>query len=103
MTDRSQVITLPDAIAMTARARKMQLLPINAWLFDRQILDQILGQPGATGIRFYVGVDASIKPTLVAVGVTSDDKDMTAGTLGEYGMPCPPYCDDGSALLLGEP
>ena len=60
--------------------------------FAREAFDEILAQPGCTGIRFYHGRDASGKPTLLFVGVTEDKVDML-DTIIENHQPCPPYCD----------
>lgn len=101
MANESQQIDLVAAVRMTKRARTLGLLTVEGWLFHREILDQILAQPNVTGIRFYLGVDQGNAPTLVGVGTLADDKDLTDGVLAEFGLPCPPYCDPGSALHVG--
>jgi hypothetical protein len=35
---------------------------------------------------------------MVAVGIDANMNDMTQGTLLEYIWPCPPWCNDTSAL-----
>ncbi len=101
MADGPHAITLAEAAQMTARARQLGLLPVEAWLFQRDAFDQILAQPGVTGLRFYIGADAGNAPTLIAVGTTADGSDLTTGVVVDFGEPCPPLCDPVSALHGG--
>ncbi len=101
MAEQNHAISLADAVVLTTRAREASLLPIHAWQFDRGIIDQILAQTGAEGVRIYLGMDAAGAANLVIVGTDTDKKDLTAGVLAEYGLPCPIWCDDGSVLLTG--
>lgn len=65
--------------------------------FARDAFDQILAQPGCTGIRFYHARDASGTATLVFIGVDVQMLDMLDGLIIENHHPCPPNCD-GSTL-----
>jgi hypothetical protein len=42
----------------------------------KNILEQILAQPGCAGIRFYNGINENGQKTLVYVGMDSDGKDI---------------------------
>jgi len=42
----------------------------------RNIIDQILAQPGCVGMRFYYGLNEAGVKTLVYVGVDADGKDL---------------------------
>ena len=52
--------------------------PKNASFFNigREILDQILAQPGCMGIRFYNAINEQGNETLVYVGLDSDGKSI---------------------------
>jgi len=43
------------------------------YLIGRNIIDQILSQPGCVGIRFYNALNESGKKTLVYVGIDEND------------------------------
>lgn len=45
----------------------------NAYFIGRNIIDQILAQPGCVGVRFYMGLNEVGEKTLVYVGVDSND------------------------------
>ncbi len=88
--------------------------------YTSAIFEAILGQPGCAGIRFYPGVDAKGRTTLVMVGFTQvrvgkktryDDlvgsgailagmklgaalkvAGTAAGIVGDVPFRCPPYC-----------
>lgn len=93
---RSHRIPPDDAAAMTRRHRDHT---IRGGFFFREELDQMLAQPGCAGIRIYFGRDATGRDNLVVTGVDADGRDMTDGVLMELIIPCPPFCDAGSALI----
>lgn len=69
--------------------------------FSRDIIDQILAQPGCTGVRIYHARHDDGSAALVVVGTRSAEgaaADLTSGPICEEGKPCPPYCDVASAL-----
>jgi hypothetical protein len=66
--------------------------------FPREVIDGILAQPGCMGLRFYYGANPDGTPALVLVGVDANDADMTAGEIIDTHYPCPPFCDEKSAL-----
>ena len=92
MSDRHR-ITLADAIAMVQQARKSAPTMVNGWNIDASIIREILAQSGAAGLRAYMASTAEGVATLVYLAVDKDGKDMTAGVIAEYTIPCPPECD----------
>jgi hypothetical protein len=67
--------------------------------FPRAVIDDILAQPGCSGLRFYFGTKADGSTTLVFVGIDGAERDMTDGVIVEDYYPCPPFCDATSALI----
>jgi len=47
----------------------------------RNIIDQILAQPGCVGMRFYYGLNEDGVKTLVYVGIDADGKDIVKRTV----------------------
>jgi hypothetical protein len=65
----------------------------------RTVIDQVMSQPGCTGLRFYFGTKPDGSMTLVFVGIDEQERDMTDGAIVEDYYPCPPFCDATSSLL----
>ena len=66
---------------------------VKGYTVGRQIIDQILAQPGCMGLRFYNAMNESGKKTLVYVGIDAEGKDLVKktvvlsnGTLGSSGI-----------------
>ena len=96
---RDHRITLAAAAALTRRHREGGAKgATNASAFHAEQVLALLAQPGCMGLRIYQGRNADGSASTVLVGVDANDKDITGGTLLEFGFPCPPLCDDGSAL-----
>jgi hypothetical protein len=112
----SQFITLQQAIEMTTLYRQNKdqmlaaafkgkdILPV-CETFDRQTFDKILSLPDCQKIRLYLSMDKDLKLRMVIVGVNSKDEDILppataddGGSIGEQGLPCPPYCPPSSPL-----
>lgn len=88
-----QHINLTDAAIMTSRFRAGNPLgTIVSHTFSRDIIDEILAQPGCEGIRIYNAIDDSNVATLIAVGVDASQNDLFNGVLAEHTMKCPPQC-----------
>ncbi len=102
MSDSSHAISLADAVAMTSRAREAGTLSKQAWWFDRAILDEMMAQPDAQGVRIYLGLKEDGEPTLVITATDRDRQDIFTGTLAEFAWPCPPGCDAKSPLHTGD-
>lgn len=71
--------------------RKENPTDVVGYYIGRNILDQILAQPGCVGIKFYNAYDETGKKTLVYVGVNAEGNDMlsvstinTRGQLENY-------------------
>jgi hypothetical protein len=96
---RNHRISLEAAAAQTRRYRESAgPAAAKGGAFRREAFDEILKQPGCTGIRFYYGVDDKGERSLVLVGVGSDDNDMVKGALMDIIFTCPPFCGDGNNL-----
>lgn len=93
---RNHKVTLDQARALMAR--RPAGLSSNGGHFPREAIESILNQPGCAGIRFYYGTNADGSDALVLVGIDDKSADMTSGEIIDTHFPCPPFCDDGSAL-----
>lgn len=67
--------------------------------FNRSAFDQLLGQPGAAGIRIYRAAHEDGSPTLVMVAVNAEGQDLDGpdGRFAQNSHDCPPDCA-GSSL-----
>jgi hypothetical protein len=65
----------------------------------RNVIDQLLAQPGCMGLRFYFGTKSDGTMTLVFVGIDERERDMSDGAIVEDYYPCPPFCDATSQLI----
>jgi hypothetical protein len=96
-------ISLTDAAALTRRYRDHAGKTAGAevpkcGLFLRRLIDELLAQPGCSGMRVYYGRTATGEDTFVLVGVDQKGDDMTGGTLLEDPFYCPPFCSTASML-----
>lgn len=75
--------------------------------FGRDVLDQILAQPGCTGIRVYYTLNDKQEKQLLIAGVDSKGNTqlpaspaITPGenSIMDFSFPCPPVCPPGSDL-----
>ena len=96
---RDHRISLTDAAALTRRFRDQAPADgVRAGAFHADQVRALLDQPGCVAFRIYLGRQADGTETFVLVGVDANDKDMTGGVLLDVIYPCPPFCEDGSAL-----
>jgi hypothetical protein len=93
---RNHKITVAQAKALMGK--KPKELATRGGHFPREAIDAILAQPGCTGIRFYYGSNDDGSPAIVMLGIDADNADMTAGEIIDTHFPCPPFCDESSAL-----
>ncbi len=93
---RNHKVTLAEAQALLAK--RPTGITERGGHFPRQAIEAILAQPGCVGLRFYYGTNPDGTPTLVLVGIDANEADMTAGVMIDNHFPCPPFCDDKSAL-----
>lgn len=54
---------------------------LRGYTVGRNIIDQILAQPGCAGMRFYYGLNEEGQKTLVYVGIDADGKDLVKKTV----------------------
>jgi hypothetical protein len=95
----NHVITLDQAVNYIQNFKNSPTAPSNkGGSFSRDIFDQILAQPGCSGIRYYYAKKDDGTPTIVLVGVDGGGNDMTSGVLGEETYPCPPVCGSPNQL-----
>ena len=91
-------IPLAAASAMTRQFRSRAPTARKGGAFHAEQVRELLAQEGCLGLRIYNATNEKNENVFVLVGVDENDKDMTAGVLLEFSVPCPPFCDDGSAL-----
>ena len=92
-------ISLTDAKRYIENYSKNPTAPtIKGGFFWREIFDKILEQPGCVGIRIYYAKMDDGSPTFVIIGVDEQEKEITAGIIGQVVKPCPPYCETESEL-----
>ena len=94
---RNHVITHEEAVAHLRR--RPTALTERGGHFPREVIDQLLAQPGCAGVRFYFGTKTDGSLAVVMVGMDANEKDMTAGIIIEDHYPCPPFCDATSSLI----
>lgn len=90
---------LETAAAWTANYRKSNPNGIKAHFFGKNIINEILAQPGCVGIRCYYAMDEKGVQQMIMVGADKDENDMYNGIVAEVSAPCPPFCGGGSPLL----
>jgi hypothetical protein len=56
--------------------RKANTSDVTSYYVGRNILEQVLAQPGCVGIRFYNAYNEAFEKTLVYVGVNASGSDM---------------------------
>ena len=61
--------------------RNANPLDVTSYYVGRNILEQVLAQPGCVGLRFYNAYNEAGEKTLVYVGVTAQGADMLNVTL----------------------
>lgn len=99
LPERNHRITLEQARELTRNQRggspPTGAGPMRAVAFRREILDEILAQAECAGLRVYLGRRGTGEQTLVVVGMDADGNDLSAGTIADEGLPCPPFCTSG--------
>lgn len=80
---------------------------IRSHYFGRDVLDQILAQPGCIGIRAYYALTDKKEKELLIVGVDSNGNSMLPASpvimpgensIMDASFPCPPFCPPGTDL-----
>ncbi|MEN9998641.1 MAG: hypothetical protein RI922_1631 [Bacteroidota bacterium] len=90
------IITLAEGAAMTAAWRRTNTNG-NAVFYGKNIINQLLAQPGVVGIRFHFGIDTDGKNTLVLVGVDANENDVLS-IIADRGVKCPVLCGNKNGL-----
>jgi hypothetical protein len=92
-------ITLATAKTWTASYRKqMASNGIKGHFFGKDILQAILDQSGAEGIRMYYGIDDNNQQVMILVAADANEDDMVTGIIADKGTPCPPRCGSRGGL-----
>ncbi len=92
-----KVISLADGAEMTQDWRNEHATQTKAVFFGKDAIESLLEQPECVGIRMYYGINESNDYTLVLVGVTEDEDDMTEIVINA-GVRCPSFCGQGNTL-----
>lgn len=102
MSENQHIIPLAEAEAMThAYQQDPQFQGLTkACLIDAGAYNDVMNQPGCTGIRTYFAKNSEGKLTIVVVGVDAAGEDMTDGVLLNLANGCPTYCPQNSSLML---
>lgn len=87
-------ISEPEAVEIVRRARTQP----TGWAFEREIIDAMLKQRGAVGLRIYAGRNAKGDNAPVVVAIDAEGGDLM-GIIAEEATPCPPFCADSSLTL----
>lgn len=96
---------VPDSLLKKWIQKHQDHHEVKAHFFGKEILTNILNEPGCMGIRFYHAIDDKGQKTLVIVG--ADEKGVNIWSSAKAGKgklkavspmgadqakPCPPYC-----------
>ena len=92
-------ISLAEASELTKGHRAAHAGTPKAHPFHREAFESLLAQPGCAALRIYHGKDANGAQHCVMVGVDQHGSDMTSAGVMQQSYPCPPYCDEKSALV----
>lgn len=74
---------------------------IKAYFFGTDLIEKIVHHPEAVGMRVYFAIGDEDKTQMVLIGVREDGTNIwpedgkgstSGGTVGDQGVPCPPYC-----------
>jgi hypothetical protein len=97
--NEGEFITLEEGAAMTARFRSsVQPGTVIGQFVGREKLMQILNQPNCMGVRLYYGLNDKNENSIVAVGVDSNENDLTNGYIIDDTAKCPPRCSKQNLL-----
>lgn len=91
------LISLQDGAAMTARFRTNFPTQIKARFFGKAVLDQLLDQPGAQGIRMYFAQNANNEMELVICAADGNENDIL-GMIADLSIACPANCSAANSL-----
>ncbi|RAK65914.1 hypothetical protein [Hymenobacter edaphi] len=95
--DEGSLIPMAEGVEMTTQYREASYSNNLCVFFGKTLLNELLAQPNAQGLRFYFALNADNKLTLVTVAADSEGKDIQA-KVGNKGEPCPSTCCTASPL-----
>ncbi len=101
MTTNPHLISLAEAAEMThayQNAAQFQGMTV-ACMMDNNAYQQVMTQPGCTGVRTYFALDELNNLTIVVVGVDAQGNDITNGIIMEISYRCPILCHHNSPLM----
>ena len=91
-------ITLDEAAAMTAEYRAQNPGATKGHFFGKNLINTLLKQRGAEGIRIYYGINPDTgEKELVLVAADSEENDIL-NTIVDKSRPCPKFCGSTNAL-----
>jgi hypothetical protein len=97
---RDHRIALADARALLQRHRTAAAQGAErGGMFHAKAVQDLLGQAGCVGLRYYHGRNADGSPAIVLVGVDAKGNDLASGTVLEWHYPCPPFCPEPDSAL----
>ncbi|RTQ45264.1 hypothetical protein EJV47_25640 [Hymenobacter gummosus] len=91
------LIEMSEGAGMTAAYREAQPGQNLCVFFGKDLLNVLLSQNDAQGLRFYFAHNADGKMTLVTVAANSEGQDIQA-KVGNRGTHCPDFCCTDSPL-----
>ena len=89
-------IQLTEATTMVKKYQANYPGEVKAHYFGKAIINTVLTQPNAVGIRIYQAINSNGERQLVLVGVDIDGNDLPNGKLGDHALGCPQICDTNS-------
>ena len=96
---RDHRITRAEAAALTRRHREAAAAKQErGGMFLREAVQELLGQKGCAGLRYYHGRREDGTAAMVLVAVDAEGNDMAEGTILEWHYPCPPLCGESNEL-----
>lgn len=90
-----EAISLEEAVSLTSKYKKsIEKKPgkVRSHFFGREILEKMLAQENAVGIRMYHGLNNEGGSELVLVSVDAEGNDQEEGIIADRSSICPPDC-----------
>ncbi len=79
---------------------------VHGHFFGKKLIEELLKQRGAKGIRIYYGSKPSassgvLEPQLILVAANANGDDMLSqGKIADISRPCPKFCPKGVGLII---
>ncbi len=91
-------ISLQEGAELTSNYRTAHPNETIAQFMGKDIINDILTQPGCVGIRIYYGLNNQGEKNIVLVGTDSQENDLTSGIIADRALPCPLNCSNPNPL-----